>query len=317
MGPATAIGSVVFRTIEAVMYLLGVVGLLTLAALSGSTTTGEATSSSTMRSLVEVLTSVRREAGLVAVFAFAVGAFMYYALMYQARLVPVWLSGWGLLAVGLPAVAALLAVFTGPGVSEYKALAPPIFVQELVLGVGLLLKGFTTPEHPVGNPARSRDTDHEDEAWAVGRDAGRHVETDVGSGRRGGSSLLGCEAPALAHPGGCRVPSALSIRYGSMSAQAAVGGLLVGVIVSWALLRFRRPIPGRTSMAKSLAPAFIVLLMVTVLVEAPASELPRSIRSAKSEEKRLSAASRTVSWLSIRVRRRVPAKAYEPVGLLR
>ena len=160
VGPAMAIGSVVFRTIEAVMYLAGVVGLLTLAALSGSSTTDEATSSSTVRSLVEVLTSVRREAGLVAVFAFAVGAFMYYALMFRARLVPVWLSGWGLLAVVLLVLAALLAAFSGQGVSEYKLLAAPIFLQELVLGVWLLVKGFATPEHPEGNPAQSRDTDH-------------------------------------------------------------------------------------------------------------------------------------------------------------
>lgn len=160
VGPAMALGSVVFRTIEAVMYLAGVVGLLTLAALSGSAPTDEATSSSTVRSLVEVLTSVRREAGLVAVFAFAVGAFMYYALMYQARLVPVWLSIWGLLAVGLLVVAALLAAFTGQGVSEYKVLAAPIFVQELVLGVWLLVKGFATPVHPVEHLPLSRDTDH-------------------------------------------------------------------------------------------------------------------------------------------------------------
>lgn len=160
VGPAMALGSVVFRTIEAAMYSAGVVGLLTLAALSGSSPAGEATPSSSVRSLVEVLTSVRREAGLVAVFAFAAGAFMYYALMYQARLVPVWLSVWGLLAVGLLLVAALLAAFNGQGVSEYKVLAAPIFLQELVLGVWLLIKGFAAPGQQVETPAGSRVTDH-------------------------------------------------------------------------------------------------------------------------------------------------------------
>ena len=71
-------------------------------------------------------------------------------------------------------------------------------------------------------------------------------------------------------PAAAEYRAALSIRYGSMLAQAAVGGLLIGVIVSWALLRFPRRIPGPTTMAKSLTLSVIVLLVVTVMVEAPA-----------------------------------------------
>ena len=43
-----------------------------------------------------------------------------------------WLSIWGLLAVGLLVVAALLAADSGEGVSEYKILEAPLFVQERV-----------------------------------------------------------------------------------------------------------------------------------------------------------------------------------------
>ena len=71
-------------------------------------------------------------------------------------------------------------------------------------------------------------------------------------------------------PAAAEYRAALSIRYGLMLAQAAVGGLLVGVIVSGALLRFPHRIPGRTSMAKSLTLGAIVVLVVTVLLEAPA-----------------------------------------------
>lgn len=152
VGRAMAIGSVVFRTIEAVMYLAGVVALLTVASLTGRSPSLEGTPTSTVRAVVEVLTSVRREAGLVAVFAFAAGAFMYYALLYRARVVPLWLSGWGLLGVGLLFIASMLCLFSNGLISDYKLLAAPIFLQELVLGVWLLAKGFTPAGHPVADP---------------------------------------------------------------------------------------------------------------------------------------------------------------------
>jgi hypothetical protein len=163
VGRALAIGSVVFRAIEAVLYLAGVVALLCLASLSGRAASDAATPPSTVRALVDVLTSARHEAGLVAVFAFTAGAFMYYALLWRARLVPGWLSVWGLLAVGLLVIASLLALFTGRGVADYILLAAPIFLQELVLGVWLLVKGFTPggrPEDPLEDPAGAGVQDH-------------------------------------------------------------------------------------------------------------------------------------------------------------
>ena len=77
--------------------------------------------------------------------AFSVGALMYYYLLYRSRLVPRWLSGWGILAIVLTLVACLLALFGHHPVTSYVPLVLPIAAQELVLAVWLLAKGFRAP----------------------------------------------------------------------------------------------------------------------------------------------------------------------------
>jgi hypothetical protein len=69
---------------------------------------------------------------------------MYYYLMYKGRLVPRWLSGWGLVAVALSLVATIYSGFTQDfGFSTFStALNIPIGLQEMVLAVWLIVKGF-------------------------------------------------------------------------------------------------------------------------------------------------------------------------------
>ena len=83
-------------------------------------------------------------AGLAGVFAFYVGGLLYYRIFYQARLVPRWLSAWGVGGVVLCAAAALLILF---GATETMSttqivLNVPIGLQEMVLAVWLIVKGF-------------------------------------------------------------------------------------------------------------------------------------------------------------------------------
>jgi len=67
---------------------------------------------------------------------------MYYTLFYQTRLIPRWLSGFGIAAIVLLTAACLLALFSGNRITSYIPLAAPIAVQELVLAVWLIAKGF-------------------------------------------------------------------------------------------------------------------------------------------------------------------------------
>ena len=137
-----ALGSVIFRTLEAAFYLVGVVCLLSLLALGQQFPAAVAADRAVLQAIGDLLVSVRDHAGLVAVFAFCVGGFMYYTLLFQSRLIPRWLSGFGIVAMILMLTACVLATFSGNRITSYIPLAAPTAVQEIVLGLWLIVKGF-------------------------------------------------------------------------------------------------------------------------------------------------------------------------------
>ncbi|MEO7397579.1 MAG: DUF4386 domain-containing protein, partial [Ilumatobacteraceae bacterium] len=101
------------------------------------------------------LVSMRDNSNVVAIFAFNLGALMYYALFYRSRLVPQWLSIWGLAALVLMMTACMLALFSNNPVTGYTLLILPIALQEIVLAIWLLVKGFS----PLAHQSRSSPND--------------------------------------------------------------------------------------------------------------------------------------------------------------
>ncbi len=138
-----ALGSVIFRTIETAFYLVGVASLLSLLALGQEFGTAGDADRTSLQAIGNLLVSIRGNAALVAVFAFCVGAFMYYYVFFQSRLIPRWLSGFGIVAITMLMAACVLALFSGNRITSYITLAAPIALQEMVLAVWLIVKGFT------------------------------------------------------------------------------------------------------------------------------------------------------------------------------
>jgi hypothetical protein len=70
---------------------------------------------------------------------------MYYYVLYRSRLIPRWLSAWGLAGLALVFSMTLLIAFgeriSGPS-GMLVLLAVPIALQEMVLAVWLIVKGF-------------------------------------------------------------------------------------------------------------------------------------------------------------------------------
>ncbi|HVN12429.1 MAG TPA: DUF4386 domain-containing protein [Kineosporiaceae bacterium] len=141
-GPGLALGSVVFRTIEAVMYVMAVVGLLSVLALSRRYLQAGPAVRASIQASADAMLNLRQQAGLISVFAFGLGGLMYYALFYRSRLIPRWLSGWGLLAIIVLLAVWLVALFSHQPMTTYTVLVLPLGVQEIVLAVWLIAKGF-------------------------------------------------------------------------------------------------------------------------------------------------------------------------------
>ncbi len=91
--------------------------------------------------------------------AFALAALMYTIILYGSKLIPRWLSGWGVLVVLLPLAATVLASFACDfGVaSVHTYLSIPIGLNELVLAVWLIVKGFN-PAAIAAEPARQPES---------------------------------------------------------------------------------------------------------------------------------------------------------------
>jgi hypothetical protein len=152
--PAMALGSVGYRLIEGVFYTLSALGTLMLVAMSDQLPDG-GTSAATGSS-ADLVRDLRDSAGCVAVLAFYIGATLYYLVFYRSRLIPRWLSAWGLAGTALGFAAGLLVLFRVIGVlsGPQMALNVPIGVQEMVFAVWLIAKGFGQPAPPAapGDP---------------------------------------------------------------------------------------------------------------------------------------------------------------------
>lgn len=134
-----AMGYVVFRGgLETVIYIVGAFGWLVLIALSTAGDTGP------LADFVRTTETVIWDQGAI---TFVLGALMFYVLLYQSRLVPRWLSTWGLVGAALGIVPPLGGMF---GLS-LGILVAPLALQEMVMAVWLIAKGFTPTAIPAGS----------------------------------------------------------------------------------------------------------------------------------------------------------------------
>jgi hypothetical protein len=140
-----ALRAVGFRVIEGVFYALGMAVLVSLSALSDEFVDAGTPSDRQYTTLGSTMLAQYHwlvDAGLL--LAFGVGGLLYYVVFYRSRLIPRWLSVWGIGGVVLLIAAGVLVVFgaIGPLSAAQVALAAPIGLQELVLAVWLIAKGF-------------------------------------------------------------------------------------------------------------------------------------------------------------------------------
>lgn len=140
-----AVGYVVFRSgLETATYLVSALVWVVLVSLSREHVAAEGPAGQLGTVGAAILGAYDALGDVALAFVFGLGAMMFYSVLFRARLVPRWLSSWGLLAALLWLTAGVLALF---GLIETRStaqigMALPIAVHEMVLASWLITKGF-------------------------------------------------------------------------------------------------------------------------------------------------------------------------------
>ncbi len=137
---ALAVGYIVFRgALETITTIVVVIGWLFLIILGQHYIAG-APDASYFQTLGTLTLEGNVSIGIISQFVFPLGALMFYWVLYQAKLIPRWISGWGLISAILVLVFAFLNLFGIVAVKD--VFDSSIFLQEMVMAVWLIVKGF-------------------------------------------------------------------------------------------------------------------------------------------------------------------------------
>ena len=137
-----ALGYVVARAVEGVLFIIGAISLLTLLTLSQELAT--TTDASLFQTLGNLLSAVREwGGGVYSAIVFSLGSLTFYYLLHKSKLIPQWLSGWGLVGATLYLLSGFFPLFGHDSRSTiYLILEAPLGLNEMVLAVWLIVKGF-------------------------------------------------------------------------------------------------------------------------------------------------------------------------------
>ena len=143
-----AIGAAGFRVIEGMTSVVGALLYILLLALSQEFVKAGAPAASYFQTADAVINAgIGWFRDVAMLLTFGIGALMYYIVFYQYRLVPRWLTVWGLVGITSTIISAVLVMFhvIAPFSTIQIIFQMPILPQELVLAVWLIAKGFNPP----------------------------------------------------------------------------------------------------------------------------------------------------------------------------
>jgi len=137
-----ALGFVGFRIIEFVMQILADLSPLSLLNLSEEFLKAGAPESSIFQTMGASLLADRFWAFQMISITFGLGALFFYIILYKIKLVPRFISIWGLIGVTVVLANTILDMLGFPPGN----LGVLMLLNELFLGTWLIVKGFNSPE---------------------------------------------------------------------------------------------------------------------------------------------------------------------------
>lgn len=146
-----AFGYLILRgAVETACYVLIAIGLFALVPLYDIVAAGPGATSPAGERIGGFLADAPA-ANSALLLVFCAGAALFYSALYRSRIVPRWIASWGLAAIVLYVAADLLAMYSviGADSAEQVAMFMPLALQEMVLAVWMITRGFR-PAAPGG-----------------------------------------------------------------------------------------------------------------------------------------------------------------------
>jgi hypothetical protein len=137
-----ALGYIVFRLFEAVLFVLDEINKLMNISLSQRYLADQGVDAAYLQNAGSSVQAWNGWAFSFYVFIFAIGAMMLYAVLYRSQLIPRWLSGWGFISAVLIFTGVLLGMLELDLNAFELVFIVPIAVQEMVMALWLIVKGF-------------------------------------------------------------------------------------------------------------------------------------------------------------------------------
>jgi hypothetical protein len=142
-GESLALGYISFRIMESTFCVIAAIIPLSIIALSREYLHAGLMDASDYKALGTLLISAREDlAGLLIPVFFSLGAILLYYFLYQSKFVPRFISIWGLLGVAMVLALNLLKFDINMGI----VFALPMILNEIFLGIWLMVKGFRIEE---------------------------------------------------------------------------------------------------------------------------------------------------------------------------
>lgn len=142
-----AMGYIVFRgALETVVGISMAISQLVLILVSQQFVVAATSDASSLQNLGALVLKSYHAINPLLIITFSLGALMLYVMLYQSRLIPRWLSVWGVIAILLHFSTAFLILFRVVRPDDASTLLTinfPIFLQEMVMAVWLIAKGFS------------------------------------------------------------------------------------------------------------------------------------------------------------------------------
>ena len=136
---ALALGSVIFRgVLESVAYLAIMLSWLLLITIGQQYASADSQDGTTLKAIGDMVLASGDWLNHLLALVFSIGALMMYYLFFASKLIPRWLSVWGIAGAVLYFSVPLLGIFG----LEFAVLMAPLALQEMVLAIWLIVKGF-------------------------------------------------------------------------------------------------------------------------------------------------------------------------------